>query len=199
VPGPGSGALGHTRAGAVASRMARAGTATWIATGRSRQHSPSPGAFTTPPTAKATAANGRKEPQSPARTAQPAPAKTPGTTDPQSVSAPDGAVRPARRSGTIGGGGTPSQNGHGANPVRPETASPATGAGGRDQRPAPGARPTPPPPTSRHSSSPPPRPPAPSRSPKRALGGDAPADKGEPEPGKRSARRLRRNLKRGGR
>jgi hypothetical protein len=197
IAGPTTAALGHTRAGAVASRMARAGTASWIADAPSKN--PTAPTSGSTPAAKRGAAGPRNGRQSASTTVRPA--KSCGTTASESVSESGGADRAIRRVGPVGAGGDHSQSGRGADAARPGAGPPPNGAGGSDQRSTPNARPAPPLPTSsRHSSSPPPaRPAAPPTSRKPTGDGGTPVDRPEGAPVKRSGRHRRQNPKRGGR
>jgi hypothetical protein len=198
---PATAALGHTRAGAVASRMARAGTASWIATAPAPQPTPLHRQSGSNPGAKATAAGRRNGRHSPSTTPQPPDAKSRGAAS-RSAKQSGGTDQPARKPGPIAAGTDRSSTTRRANPAsrtnRTRPAAPASpppsGSARGDQRPTPNAAPAPPTPARR--SSPPPPPAAPPSARKPAIGSRAPAEKPEQAPGKRPGRRWR-NPKRG--
>lgn len=196
VTGPATGALGHTRAGAVASRMARTGTASWIATAPSPQPTPphrQPGSNSA---ANATPAGRRNGRQSPSTTAQPPPATAPGAAS-RSAKQPGGTDRPARKTGPIAAGSDRSQTARRANRAPAAAPPPPSGSTG-GEGPTPSAGPTSPTPA-RRSFSPPPGPPVPPSAGRSAIGGSAPVDKPKQAPANGPGRRWRPNPKRGGR
>ena len=124
VTSPAAAALGHTRAGAVASRMARAGTASWIATAPSRQPTPPHRQSGSNSAAKATAAGLRNGRQSPSTTAQPPQAKARGAAS-HSAKQPGGPDQSARKTGPIGAGSDRSSTTRRANPATARPRRPA--------------------------------------------------------------------------
>jgi hypothetical protein len=199
---PATAGLGHTRAGAVASRMARAGTASWIATAKSPQPTPPHRQSGSNPGAKTTAAGLRNGRQSSSTTPQPPDAKSRGAAS-RSAKQPVGPDQPARKPGAIAAGTDRSSTTRRANPAnrtshtRPAAppSPPPSGSARGNQRPTPNAAPTPPTPGRR--SSPPPPAAAPPSARKPATGGRAPVEKPKQAPVKRPGRW--RNPKRGGR
>jgi hypothetical protein len=198
IAGSSTAALGHTRAGAVASRMARAGTASWIASAPLSKQTPAHGKAASAPVAKGDGPGRGSGRQSAPTTGRPASANTRDATTPVSANEPAGADRFTRRPGPVGASGSHTQNGSGAHAAPPAALPPDT-AIGRDQRTTPRTGSAPEPPTTSHRSSSPP-PPTPSVRRKPAAGGGPSADKaGGGEPAKRSGRHRRQNPKRGGR
>jgi hypothetical protein len=189
--------------------MARAGTASWIATAPSRPPTPPHRQSESNPGAKTTAAGRRNGRQTPSNQAQPPQAKARGAAL-HSAKQPGGTDQPARKIGPIGAGSDRSPTTRRANPAnpanpanrtnhtRPAAAPPPPSGSTRGEGPTPNAGATPPTP-GRRSSSPPPPPMASPSARKPATGGSAPVDKPERALGKRPARRWRANLKRGGR
>jgi hypothetical protein len=199
VSSPAAAALGHTRAGAVASRMARAGTASWIATAPSPPPTPPHRQSGSNSEAKATAAGRRNGRQTPSTAPQPPQGKA---RDAASAEQPGGPDRSVRKTGPIGGGSDRSSTTRPANRTdrtRPAAAPPPPPGGSAmgDKRPTPNVGATPLTP-GRRSSSPPPPPAVPPSARKPATGGRAPVDRPKQAPVKRPGRRWR-NPKRGGR
>jgi hypothetical protein len=114
IAGPTTAALGHTRAGAVASRMARAGSASWIATAPP-QTPPQGKSRSTPSEKGGTPGRRNGRPSSPT-TVRPAAAKSRGGPVSEPVNKPGEGDRSTRRGGPIGTS-SHSQNGYGLNPA----------------------------------------------------------------------------------